>query len=71
MKKIVSIFSVICLLCSSYSCSDMLDVDNVRTPILPTITDKTDSLFYGVGVLQAMQELADQYVLLGEIVEVE
>ena len=67
MKKIVSIFSVICLLCSSYSCSDMLDVDNVRTPILPTITDKTDSLFYAFGIMQAMQQLADQYVLQGEL----
>lgn len=49
------------------SCSDMLETESSRQNIEPTIGDKTDSVFYAFGILQAMQELADQYVLLGEM----
>ena len=44
------------------SCSDMLDTESTRQNIDPEIGDKTDSVFYSFGILQAMQELADQYV---------
>ena len=47
------------------SCSDMLDTESTRQNIEPELTAKTDSLFYGFGILQAMQQLADQYVLQG------
>lgn len=56
----VSIFGV-------YSCSDMLDTDSERQAINPEINSKTDSIFYAFGVLQAMQQLADQYVFTGEM----
>ena len=49
------------------SCSDMLDSESTRQNIDPSITQKTDSVFYSFGILQAMQELADQYVLQGEM----
>lgn len=49
------------------SCSDMLDSESTRQNIDPSITQKTDSVFYAFGILQAMQELADQYVLQGEM----
>ena len=50
-----------------FSCSDMLDTESTRQNIEPELTAKTDSLFYGFGILQAMQQLADQYVLQGEM----
>ena len=49
------------------SCSDMIDSESTRQNIDPSITGKTDSVFYAFGILQAMQELADQYVLQGEM----
>ena len=49
------------------ACSDMLDTESTRQNIEPELTSKTDSIFYGFGILQAMQELADQYVMLGEM----
>ena len=67
MKKIAIIISVICVVCGSYSCSDMLDVESTRQNIEPSIEDKTDSVFYAYGILQAMQQLADQYVFQGEL----
>lgn len=49
------------------SCSDMLDVESTRQNIEPSIENKTDSVFYAYGILQAMQQLADQYVFQGEL----
>ena len=49
------------------SCSDMLETESTRQNIEPELTAKTDSVFYGYGILQAMQQLADQYVFQGEM----
>ena len=49
------------------SCSDMLETESTRQNIDPSIGEKTDSVFYAYGILQAMQELADQYVFQGEM----
>ena len=49
------------------ACSDMLETESSRQNIEPEILSKTDSLFYGYGILQAMQQLADQYVFQGEM----
>ena len=49
------------------SCSDMLETESTRQNIEPSITEKTDSVFYSFGILQAMQMLADQYVMQGEM----
>ena len=49
------------------SCSDMLDSESSRQNIDPSITQKTDSAFYAFGILQALQQVADQYVLHGEM----
>jgi len=45
----------------------MLESESTRQVIDPEIGDKTDSVFYSYGILQAMQELADQYVFQGEM----
>lgn len=50
------------------SCSDMLDVESDM--LLPSdggITNKTDSVFYTFGIMSAMQQLADTYVLQNEL----
>ena len=49
------------------SCSDMLDVDSERQLFDPELDQKTDTIFYALGILQGMQELADQYVFQGEM----
>lgn len=67
MKKIAIIISVISILCGSYSCSDMLETDSSRQVFNPQLNEKTDSVYYALGVLQAMQQLADQYAFQGEM----
>jgi hypothetical protein len=49
------------------SCSDMLDTESTRQNFDPSLDEKTDSLFYVFGIFEAMQRLADQYVLQGEM----
>ena len=49
------------------SCSDMLESDSSRQVFNPELNAKTDSVFYAFGILQAMQQLADQYVFQGEM----
>lgn len=66
MKKIIySIIGMMTLFASS--CSDMLDVDSGREVELPNINQKSDSLFYTLGIMQAMQQAADAYVLQNEM----
>ena len=67
MKKIAIIISAICILCGSYSCSDMLESDSSRQVFDPDLNGKTDSIFFSLGILQGMQELADHYVFQGEM----
>lgn len=49
------------------SCSDMLETDSSRQVFDPELDAKTDSMFYAFGVMQAFQQLGDQYVLQGEM----
>lgn len=49
------------------SCSDMLETDSTRMVSDPELKQKTDSMSYAKGVLQAMQELADQYYFQNEM----
>ena len=49
------------------SCSDMLESDSSRQAFDPSMDQKTDSVFYAFGIMQAMQQLADQYVFQGEM----
>ena len=66
----IVMYSCILIFASSItfsSCSDMLETESTRQNIDPDITQKTDSVFYAFGILQAMQQLADQYVMQGEV----
>ena len=66
-KELTGLLFVLCSLFFSVACSDMLETESTRQTIDPEILAKTDSVFYGFGILQAMQELADQYVFQGEL----
>ena len=49
------------------SCSDMFETDSDRQIFDPSLNEKTDSMFYTLGILKGLQQVADQYVLQGEM----
>lgn len=67
MKKIILAIAAIFGLFSATSCSDMLDTDSSRQVFDGNLDQKTDSVFFAFGIMQAMQNLADQYVFQGEM----
>jgi starch-binding outer membrane protein, SusD/RagB family len=67
MKKIKLIIATIIATGAMVSCSDMLETDSSRQVFDPALDEKTDSMFFTVGILHDMQMLADQYVLTGEM----
>ena len=67
MANSITVIGYSLLVIGIASCSDMLDSESTRQNIDPEITEKTDSVFYAFGILQALQELADQYVFQGEM----
>ena len=56
MKKFVYMALAFAMLLSS--CEDMISVDSDRALHLPEINQKSDSLFYAWGIMQAMQQAA-------------
>lgn len=67
MKKILyTLFAAIGLM-SAVSCSDMLETESNSQLYDPSLSQKTDSVFYAYGILQAMQQLADQYYFQNEL----
>ena len=67
MKQIKIFVIAICTFCGLLSCSDMLETDSERQVFDPALNQKSDSIYYALGVLQGMQELADQYFFQGEM----
>ena len=65
MKKFVYMALAFAMVLSS--CEDMISVDSDRALHLPEINQKSDSLFYAWGIMQAMQQAADMYVLQNEM----
>ena len=49
------------------SCSDLFDTDSDRQIFDPELNEKTDSMFYTLGILKGLQLVADQYVMTGEM----
>ena len=49
------------------ACSDMLETESTRQVFDPELNQKTDSMFYAFGIAQGLQQLADQYVYVGEV----
>ena len=60
----ITLFS---LLFTLNSCQDMLSTDNDSMVSNPELNTKTDSVFYALGIAQAMQQVADQYFYVGEM----
>ena len=66
MKLLSAAFFI--LHCSFFiSCQDMLESESTRQSFDPELDAKTDSVFYMAGILNAMQQLADEYVLQNEL----
>ena len=69
-KNITKILTA-CLLCCGAAaitaCSDMFETDSDRQIFDPALDQKTDSMFYTLGILKGLQQLADQYVMTGEM----
>jgi hypothetical protein len=49
------------------SCSDLFETDSDRQIFDPALDQKTDSMFYTLGILKGLQLAADQYVMTGEM----
>lgn len=49
------------------SCQDMMETDSDRQIFNPELDQKTDSIFYTLGILKGVQQAIDQYVLVGEM----
>ena len=49
------------------SCGDMFETDSDRQIFDPALDQKTDSMFYTLGILKGLQLAADQYVMQGEM----
>lgn len=66
--KTLFIAASLCLLGTVFTaCSDMLESESERQLFEPDINQKTDSIYYALGILQGMQQLADQYMFIGEM----
>ena len=51
------------------SCADMFDIESTRVVIEDkhTLSTSADSAYSTLGVLQCMREIADRYIILGEV----
>ena len=68
INKFLMVGLMTCTLASStISCSDMLESDSSRQLFDPGLDQKTDSVFYAYGIMQALQQLADQYYYQNEM----
>lgn len=67
MKKILYTLLAIVGISGVVSCSDMLESESNNQLYDPSLSQKTDSVFYAYGILQAMQQLADQHYFQNEL----
>lgn len=49
------------------SCQDILEMDSDRQVFDPALDQKTDSIYYIIGMMQGLQQAIDQYVLTNEL----
>jgi len=67
IHKFLIACSLTCGAAAVTGCSDMLDTESERQLFDPSLSEKTDSVYYALGILQGIQQLADQYVFQGEM----
>lgn len=66
-KNSIIIAALLGLLFAASSCSDMLETESNRQIFDPALDQKTDSMFYTLGILKGVQQAIDQYVLVNEM----
>lgn len=68
-KSLIGLFAAILTLAVTSSCEDMLTVDSNRVVYEKdhTLSSTADSVYTTNGILQSLQQIADRYVLLGEL----
>ena len=49
------------------SCTDFFETESNRQVFDPQLDEKTDSMFYMLGIMKGVQQVADQYVLTNEM----
>ncbi len=57
----------LCSLLGLSSCQDMMETESNRQVFNPSLDQKTDSIYYTLGILKGVQQAIDQYVLVGEM----
>ena len=62
---IVALFAMV--LGVTTSCEDMLETESDRQIFDPALDQKTDSMFFTLGILKGVQQAIDQYVLVNEM----
>ena len=67
ITKVKYIICAICVVCGSISCSDFFETESDRQVIDPALNEKTDSMYFTLGILKGVQQVADQYVMTGEM----
>jgi hypothetical protein len=67
MKKLLILAVIFGLTLTTFSCQDMMETDSDRQVFDPSLDEKTDSMFYTLGILAGVQNVIDQYVLVGEM----
>ncbi len=68
MKKYIYILTLLFgIVFDMSSCQDMLQSESDRQIFDPSLSEKTDSIFYTLGILKGVQQAIDQYVLINEM----
>lgn len=67
MKKIIYTIIAAFGIFGATSCADMLETESSHFVQNPELDNKTDSIFSAFGIMQAMQQLADQYFFQNEM----
>ena len=66
-KNLFIIAALFGMLFGATSCQDMLETESNRQIFDPQLDQKTDSMFYTLGILKGVQQAIDQYVLINEM----
>lgn len=66
-KNLFIIAALFGMLFGATSCQDMLETESNRQIFDPQLDQKTDSMFYTLGILKGVQQAIDQYVLVNEM----
>lgn len=66
-NKIIILAALFGMLLGTSSCEDMLNSESDRLIVNPSLSEKTDSMYYMLGILKGVQQAIDQYVLVNEM----